>query len=668
MQAEQLLQAGVLLQEQGHIVEARETFSRVARQFPALPEAWLHLGVLEAMTGNTRDALNHFSKAVELAPDSVQCHVNLGLARANLNLFEEAAYSFTQALRLNPLAFDAALNLGNIKLQTGDHQVALRLFEGILDKNNSVPPAVLGRAAALCKLNRHSEAHAVLKPLLIQYPDNPDICELAGMIYQGLNDFDKAVNCFQTVLKGQPQRLSSLFNLGQVYLVQERYDKAEALFNQAKAQDPKNPDIWAYLGTAYIKLKHYDEAFRHFREAIALNPEHFEAHNNLGIALAKLKCFDEALNAYAQAKAIVPEHPDPYKNEALVYGQIRQWDKSEALFSKAIELAPDAAEIRFNRSMLRLSRNQFESGWQDYEHRFYNIESRRKFLETAKPRWSGEFSDKRLLIWNEQGVGDELLYLSFLKAVLARVKDVSVRIDPRFVALFTRSFPGVRFLPDSEAVAETTFDMQVPMGSLPSVFVHDLGDFAPIISKVGYLTPNQERVNDFRHSMGVDSLNIGLSWSTTGKHHEERNLPLAALAETLSESGRVALFNLQYLDSDPDAIELERQTGISISKIRSLDCYHDLDGLAAAISAMDTVVTCSNTTAHLAGALGKEAYVLVPYSRGKKWYWNNLIEAKCVWYPDLTVIEQAAPNDWSGALLKLGEILSTRKREKEADE
>lgn len=655
-----MLRSGVILQKQGRMAEAREAFFRVARQFPDLPEAWLHLGVLEAVTGKTHDALSYFSKAVDLAPNNSQAHLNLGLARANLNLFEEAEYSFAQALRLNPLAFDAALNLGNIKLMTGHHQEALELFEGILEKNNSVPQAVLGQAAALCKLNRHSEAQSVLEPLRIQYPDNLDVRELTGMIYQGLNDLDNALKSFQFVLQKQPQRATSLVNLGMVLLTQGLYDKAEIVLNQAKAQDARNPDIWAYLGTVYTKLKQYEEAFRHFKEAISLNQNHFEAHINLGIALAKIKRFDEALDAYAHARAIQPKNPDSYKNEALVYGQIRQFDKAEGLFNRAIELAPDGAEIRFNRSMLRLSRNQFESGWQDYEHRFYNFESRRKFLETSKPRWRGEHSDKRLFIWNEQGVGDELLYLSFLKSVLTRVKHVSVRIDPRFMTLFTRSFPGVRFMPDSEAVADAAFDMQVPMGSLPSLFVNDLAGYAPIIGKVGYLKPNQERVDYFKHSMGAESLNIGLSWSTTGKHNEERNLPLAALTETLSESGRVALFNLQYLDSDQEVIALEGQSEITIKKIEPLDCYNDLDGLAAAISAMDIVVTCSNTTAHLAGALGKAVYVLVPYSRGKKWYWNNLIEGKCVWYPDLTVIDQTAPNDWSGPLLRLREVLSKR--------
>ena len=310
----------------------------------------------------------------------------------------------------------------------------------------------------------------------------------------------------------------------------------------------------------------------------------------------------------------------------------------------------------FHIAITLLSLGFFKEGWEKHEYR-WKVDPLNKAEWPIEGRrlWEGE-RDSDIVLWREQGIGDELIFLGLVPEARELSKSVSVYIDKRLIPLCERSMPDVRFLPDPEQIGEKEFEYHLPMGSLPRLFRSSQEDFEKTVKS--YLKADVDRVEVLRQELNVGSRKIiGISWkSIKSLNHLKKSLTLTEFGK-IFEGLDVVLLNLQYGEVDEEIKAFERDMGIEIIQCSSVDNREDLDGLAALIELCDLVVSTSNVTIHLAGSLGKDTWVLLPYVAN---FWWLLERTDSVWYPSLTLYRQKTLKDWDSVALDLKEDLKKK--------
>ena len=297
---------------------------------------------------------------------------------------------------------------------------------------------------------------------------------------------------------------------------------------------------------------------------------------------------------------------------------------------------------------------RFEQGWESYESRWH-IDPLDKVYRPFQNReiWAGQ-KDKKIVLWKEQGIGDDIIFLSLVPEAFKISKTLSVYIDPRLMSICTRSMPGINFKKYTPGNFDgEEFDYHSPMGSLPRLFRNSEKDFERVIR--GYLKADPKRVELLRDELGLKGKKVvGISWkSVKATNKLKKSMELRDFCKAFKDLD-ITLVNLQYGDVDKEIREFKKETGIEVLQCASVDNRDDLDGLAALIEVCDLVVSTSNVTIHLAGALGKETWVLLPYVAH---FWWLLDRTDSIWYPSLKLYRQKKFGDWESITLGLRQDL-----------
>jgi hypothetical protein len=261
-----------------------------------------------------------------------------------------------------------------------------------------------------------------------------------------------------------------------------------------------------------------------------------------------------------------------------------------------------------------------------------------------------------LLLWSEQGIGDEVFFAGWLSAAEGFAPQVQVAVDARLIAVYERAFPALRFLDKARKIPESSYAAHLPMGSLPLALMESGKDWQAARRKAPYLQADPERVAQLRSALvRPGELLCGLTWrSTRPTYGAEKSLPLESLLPILQLPGMTFL-DLQYGDTAQDLHALHERTGVQVMHHDPIDNLNDLPGHLALIEACDLMVGVCNATAHLAGALDKPGFILAPHGRSKIWYWaNRTADARSLWYPSLRLFDQTLDLSWEEALSKLG--------------
>ena len=337
--------------------------------------------------------------------------------------------------------------------------------------------------------------------------------------------------------------------------------------------------------------------------------------------------------------------------ENFTWGKIKCAKNS---FLKAIKLNENNHNAKLNLSYTQLLKIELKNGWANHEYRWRADFANDKLWPIQnRELWEGQ-DRKKVLLWKEQGIGDDILFLGLVLEAYKRTKVLTVYTDSRLISLCERGMPGVVFKPYKNKIDDEDFDYHLPMGSLPRLFRSDIKDFENTVT--GYLKADKERVESLREEMGLgDKKVVGISWkSIKSLHTQKKSLSLKEFG-TLFKDLDIVLLNLQYGDVDNEIKEFTKSTGIEVLQCGSVDNREDLDGLAALIELCDLVVSTSNVTVHLAGALGKETWVLLPYVAN---FWWLLDRTDSIWYPTLRLYRQKKFQDWGNVLFMVTTDLS----------
>jgi tetratricopeptide (TPR) repeat protein len=389
-------------------------------------------------------------------------------------------------------------------------------------------------------------------------------------------------------------------------------------------------------------------------------PNDWKAWNNRGVVLNEIKRYDEALASLERSIECKPDSAEAWGSKGVTLQELKRHDEALASYEQSIRCKPDYADARYNKALLQLAQHNFRVGFENYIWRWQVKSFVSQPLVTTLPRCTPELLEGRILLWAEQGLGDEVFYAGLFQNAIDNSLKLTVSADRRLHTIFKRSFPSLNIVDRKHVKNEDLdkkFDSQAPIGDLAYLLKLDKDDIKR--SRRPFLLPDGNRVLDIKrnHPFVDNRLVCGISWRSNNRFFgEAKSIKLEEL-RTLFEKPNLSFVNLQYGEVGAEIQDFEERFGPKCHQINNLDLYNDVEGLTALIAACDVVVTTSSVTAHLAGAIGKRGCVLVPFSKGKIWYWH-LNDECSFWYPSLKVFYQDHPSDWSNAILQASEWLA----------
>jgi hypothetical protein len=440
-------------------------------------------------------------------------------------------------------------------------------------------------------------------------------------------------------------RAASLFAAGKV-------DEARAACDAILRDQPRHFYALHLLGVIAARRGEAEECVDFTTRALEIDPTHVEVLRNRGAALRLLRRYDDALRDYDKALALAPDSAETINNRGVSLAALGRHEEALQSYDRALALNPAYARARYNRALSRLMLHRFADGWDDYESRWAGGEH----VNAARPFASPLFGTHewgqghRIALWREQGLGDQLLFSTLVPEMEARGERFTLEADARLVAAFRRAHPAWDVVPaDSSDAALAQCDRHLPTGSLPRLLRPDIESFsrqprALLAADAGRRAEYRQRLTE------AGRLLVGLSWRSfqprDRQYFERRkSAPLDAFLP-LARAPHVRLVDLQYGDTSVEREAFMRQGG-ALQRVDELDLFNDIDGLLALIEACDVVITTSNVTAHLAGAVGKHALVLFPEGNPAFHYWAPNREGRSPWYPSVEIVSAPRWKSWA---------------------
>lgn len=507
---------------------------------------------------------------------------------------------------------------------------------------------LLKESSLYCSVGKLNEAKLIYQDLLKVVPSHPDVLANLGTIELQFGNTEIGVNYLKKSISINPNQYIFLTNLGNGLINLNKSEEAIFYFDMALKIAPKAPSILYNKARAYKALKKYKESEVTYLNAIQIDPKNPLLYMNIGFLYNELGDYQKALNYYNQGIQITPSNHEIIYNRGITFTNLKQYELAIKDFDKAVDLNPNFKQALYNKSFIKLTTKSFKEGWLLYENRWASLENN-KYLKTTKPELSTfNISGKNIFIWAEQGVGDQIIYASLLHDALETNNQFYVSVDARLIPIFTRSFAWsnrVQFISLTEELPESKYDFHLPLGNLGKFFRNSINDFNS--HPQNYLKANDNQVKILENKIKKNQKKIcGISWISknleVGIH---KSISLQELLPILSLSN-TTFVNLQYGDTRKEIDDIKKIHGIEIQSVDEIDNFHNLDGLIALVSACDFIITASNVTAHIAGALGKETYLLTPFSHGRIWYWGEN-EESCLWYPSIKIYRSVNSESWS---------------------
>jgi len=462
---------------------------------------------------------------------------------------------------------------------------------------------------------------------------------------------------YEKILFDDPKNITAKHLSGVLASQIKQFDRSLQLISSALALNPNYTEAYNNRGLVFKELKRFDEALEDYNKALTLKPDYADALNNRGVVYREFGRLHEALADYSKAIELVPDYAEVYNNRAGVFIDLKRFDEALADFDKATALKPDYAGAYWNKSLYWLLLGDFKTGWPLYEWRWRSEKHIGEPITTSKPLWNNQDS-KNVLLWAEQGIGDEIMFASLIPELHAKCAKLIVQCDPRLIPLFKRSFPkDIEFYDKNDLVPESLYEFHIPMGSLAQILRPSIESFAK--GAKPYLFCQNEQALELRKRItgNKDSTLIGISWSSksTIPAARHRNIFLADIARLLNKPD-TTLVSLQYGDVSNEIEDLKKHHNIDVIEVSDIDIYNNIDGLSALISACDHVVSTDNATVHLAGALGADTHVLLPVNQDWRW---GLESSKSYWYETLKLYRQENLGEWNQTLKNLEMKLAT---------
>jgi len=613
------LSEGLILHENGNLTEAKVFYKKILEIKPDHCETLQLIGTIETQTGNYAKAVEALTNALEIVPNHALTQNNLGVALENLKQFDAAMACYKRAIDLLPDYAEAHFNCGNVLREQQQYHAAIKSYDQAIGLVPNYLMAHYNKALVLYK---------------------------QGELQSAIASFDKAIAISPN---------SDLFHndRGVMFLELKKFNEALSSFNNAIKLNPNYAVAYSNRGNALLNLNNITDAIESYDKAISINPTYAEAYYRRGRAYQEQRNFEAAIDSYEKAitslnslARVDPKFSPVYYWRGVAYYHLRKIDAAIESYEQAISVNPNYIEALHDSALAYLLIGDFDKGWKRMEWRREGIDrstfkDKRYFNE---PLWLGNDSlvGKTILLHSEQGLGDTILFSRYAKLVSELGARVILEVQPQLVGLL-RKVDGI-----SQIVAKgeilPKFDYQTPLLSLPLAFRTNKNSI-PSFTK--YAQADPIKTSAWRVRLGEKlKPQVGLVWSgiENDLHDDGRSMQLNKLIPYLTTS--VSWISLKNELSEVDKLTLHNNSLI----LDFADDLNDFSDTGALIECLDLVITVDTSVAHLSSSLGKETWLLLPYT--PDWCWQ-LDRDDSPWYPSIKLYRQPSIGDWTSVLEKV---------------
>jgi tetratricopeptide (TPR) repeat protein len=492
------------------------------------------------------------------------------------------------------------------------------------------------------------KAERLYNAVLAHAQTNFDALYGLGQIKYLQGDFATALALFQQALKCDGSRAEGFASLGLVFYSLKDFHRALQSYDEGLRLAPCDAELLNRRGVVFLDLGRFVEALADFERALELAPGHLDASANRGNALFKLNRPAQAIEVYDRVLERMPGNAALLTNRAIA---LRRLDRpQESLLSAARAIAAEAnfAPARFVEASVRLYLGDFATGWAGYEWREGGSRGPRR-RKLAAPLWLGKESiaGKTILLHAEQGFGDTIQFVRYAPLVAGQGARVILEAQPQLVRLFS-GMPGLDTVL-ARGAPLPCIDCHCPLLSLPLALGTTI-ETTP--TEIPYIISVAEEATRWRMRLPRRRPLVGLAWSGERAHDNDvnRSMKLAALAPLLDRAD-VQFVSLQHDVREDDKETLRGRPGI----VQIGHEFSDFADTAAAIAGLDAVVSVDTAVAHLAGAMNKPLFLLLPFAADFRWLRER---RDSPWYPSARLFRQQRFGDWTGAVEKVAEELA----------
>ncbi len=564
----------------------------------------LHLlGLIASESGQHDAAAALIVRAIQMhGPKAVYCS-NLGVALGRQGKLDEAVACYRQALQAAPEDAKTYARLGRTLMSQGHLEQAAEAF----------------RASARFEPEA-AETHFELGNTL----------HAAGQYEEAAQSYLRAIEC-------RPTHAEASHNLGVTRTMQLRTAEAIAAYEEAVRIRPDYPEPHNNLGTLLQALGRDDRAMHHYQEALRISPESLEVRYNLALFAQERERLEEAVDAYCELLERKPDHVEARNNLGNTLLALGRPKEAILSYRQTLVDAPDSAEARWNLGLTQLLLGRFKEGWAGHEWRFGQKDTVPRLF--PQPMWDGSpLEGRRILLHAEQGLGDTLQFVRYAPLVQQRGGIVILECQQPLVRLLAGASGIDRLIARGHPLPE--FDCHTPLLSLPAIFRTVL-DTIP--AAVPYIKASPEEVERWReiiesHAGARSGLKVGLTWAGNPRHRNDRNRSLAPSdLSALAGLDETVFFQLQK----------DMTTAPDLDMIELLDSTSDFLDTAAILQNLDLLISVDTSVAHLAGALGRPVWTLLPFAPDWRWMTGR---SDSPWYPSMRLYRQQSRKDWAEVL------------------
>ena len=556
---------------------------------------------------------------------------------------KEALIDIAVLIKNNPSKLEYLSLYGKMCTQFNKLNEAENTFLLLLSKNNNSIEYLNNLYVIYLKKNNLIEAEKYIKRILEIDSKHYEALRDLGYVKYLTNNLEEAEKNFEKISNKINNDVFALNICGLINYHNGHLDKAINKFVSGINLKPEYIDSYNNLGKLYFDSKDLDKAFKNFKRAYKLNRNFYKTLINIGNILSLKDKINYSIEAYKKALKLTNNKGDILSNISIAYSRNKDFENALIYYDKALKYNRDNAALKLSLSYVYLYKNKFSEAWNLFDSRIetrkffkkkYNSDAISYILKSKKNFNKNE----KVLVLREQGVGEEILFSSLYSDLIRYSDNVTIESDPRLIGIFERSFNKKIFVEDGKFSKDIkglkNFEVIIFAGSLCRKFRKEKNNF----SKIAYLLSNKEK--DFELSKSSifknNKLNVGLSWkSVVSIYGKLKSLNLIDFKQIFKKNRRI--INLQYGDvkSDIKAIKDENCIIYSFDKI---NLFNDLDGCMSILKNIDVFVTVSNSTAHIAAAMGIKTILICPKKSSTYFYWSNE-ETSTPWYKDVTILK-----------------------------
>ena len=527
-------------------------------------------------------------------------------------------------------------------LKLGYFEIAVKSFKKIYDKDKNNVENIYKLYSSYIFSGQFEKARKYIDKLLdIESKNFKALIDKSYVCFQ-LKDFLNADKFIKQALSISQKNAFAL-NIYSLLLINKfKFNEAIKYLSLAAKIDQKYSDTFNNLGKCYFELENIDLAQKYYKMALDLNPKSPIYLTNIGNILSLKDKYSEAIDHYKRAIAINQNNYEALSNLAICYCRNRDRKNAEKYFKLCIKQKKDDYELQYAYSTLLINMNEFVDAWKYFDSRLLKKNNHKivNNLNNVGKNIVARINKKNLesiLVLREQGIGEEILFSSVYSELIKNHKNIKIETDKRLIDIFNRSFKQRIFYEEgyfsNNRSKVDKFDKVIYSGSLLKTYRNSLKDF----KNGSYLVASNRSINYFKTKLNESSslLKVGISWkSVINIYGNLKSLSLEDFYPLFIKNRKI--INLQYGDTSKEIEKLNRD-GKKIVDFKDVDLFNDFDSCLGILKNIDIFITVSNTTAHLAGALGIPTIIICPKKSSTYFYWN-LDKNNSIWYKNVRVV------------------------------